>query len=60
MVIRLKKTYDFMKAEMDKGRFCFIVLPIIEESETTVVVPPDYAVNTDNDLNLVAQLKSID
>ena len=33
---------------------------IIEESETTVVVPPDYAVNTDNDLNLVAQLKSID
>ena len=33
---------------------------IIAESETTVVVPPDYAVNTDNDLNLVAQLKSID
>ena len=29
---------------------------IIEESETTLVVPPDYAVNTDNDLNLLVQL----
>ncbi len=32
---------------------------ISEESETTVVVPPDYSVNTDNDLNLITQLKSI-
>lgn len=30
---KINRTYEFMKAEMDKGRFCFIVFPIIEESE---------------------------
>ena len=29
----IDKVYDIMKKEMDKGRFCFIVFPIIKESE---------------------------
>jgi ATP-dependent DNA helicase RecG len=30
---RLQKVYDFLKKEMDAGRQCFIVYPLIEESE---------------------------
>jgi len=30
---RIDKVYDFMKKEMDAGRQCFVIYPIIEESE---------------------------
>ena len=30
---KINIVYDLMKKEMDKGRFCFIVFPIIQESE---------------------------
>ena len=30
---RINKIYDFMKKEMDAGRQCFVIYPIIEESE---------------------------
>ena len=30
---RINQVYDFMKKEMDLGRQCFVVYPIIEESE---------------------------
>ena len=30
---RLDKVYDFMRREMDAGRQCFVIFPIIEESE---------------------------
>ena len=30
---RINKVYDFMKKEMDAGRQCFVIYPIIEESE---------------------------
>ena len=29
----INTVYDFMKEEMDNGKFCFIVFPIIQESE---------------------------
>ena len=31
---RMDKVYDFMRKEMDAGRQCFVIYPIIEESET--------------------------
>ncbi|MDP6571101.1 MAG: ATP-dependent DNA helicase RecG [Candidatus Marinimicrobia bacterium] len=31
---RMEKVYDFMRKEMDAGRQCFVIFPIIEESET--------------------------
>jgi len=43
---RLEKVYDFMRLEMNNGRQCFIVYPLIEESEKIDLKAAETGFNT--------------